>query len=104
MTRRRWRSGRDNSWEEAISRHANTKAAQGLPVTVAGVLSEALEIPKAHQDPKAAGRVRATLERLGWAPERPRLEGGTRPRRYVKKMPSAANEPQGAGGAAKAAG
>jgi hypothetical protein len=38
--------------------------------------------------------VKATLERLGWVLDRPRLEDGTRPRRYVRKMPNAANEPQ----------
>jgi predicted P-loop ATPase len=85
---------RVDCWEDAIARYATAKAAQGLPVTVPGVLSEALDISKAHQDPKAEARVKATLERLGWTLDRPRLEDGTRPRRYVKKMPGAANEPQ----------
>jgi hypothetical protein len=37
--------------------------------------------------------VKACLERLGRTLDRPRLEDGSRPRRYVKKTPSAANDP-----------
>lgn len=92
-------------WEDAILRYANGRAAQGLPVTIPGVLSEALDIPKAHHDPKSEARVKATLERNGWAADRPRLEDGTRPRRYVKKPAKPANEPQtDAGKKVKAAG
>lgn len=86
---------RVDCWEDCIARHLATKAAQGKAVTVTSVLSEALDIPKARQDPKAEARVKATLERLGWTLDRSRLEDGTRPRRYVKKMPNAANEPMG---------
>lgn len=46
-----------------------------------------------RQDPKSESRVKAILERLGWTLDRSRLEDGTRPRRYVKKSPMAANEP-----------
>lgn len=95
---------RVDCWEDAIARYASTRAATGLPVTVSGILSEALDIPKAHHDPKAEARVKATLDRLGWTLDRPRLENGTRPRRYVKKTPAAANEPMPGAGANAAAG
>lgn len=85
---------RVDCWEDAIAKYASVRAATGLPVTVSGVLSEALDISKAHQDPKAKARLKACLERLGWVLDRPRLADGTRPRRYVKAMPRAANEPK----------
>lgn len=84
---------RVDCWEDTIATYLAQQAAHGKAVTVTSVLSEAVGIDKAHQDPRAEGRVKAMLERLGWTLDRPRLEDGTRPRRYVKKVPKAANDP-----------
>ncbi len=73
---------RVDCWETIIAQYlATTKA----PVTVSEVLSKALDISKAHQDPKAESRVKSILERLGWIHDRTRLPDGSRPTRYVKK-------------------
>lgn len=79
---------RVDCWESVVVAYLREHAS----VTVGEVL-RALGVPLDRQDPKTESRVKAIIERLGWTLDRSRLEDGSRPRRYVKKMPKAANEP-----------